>query len=322
MPMVPQCDSVNREFSTSRMVIHLGIGRHDFGMVGELFTIIVPVFACACIGYIWARREKPYDTDLVTTLITTIGAPCLILSTLTEADIEVGAFGAMAAAAVVSFLITAGIAIFVLKMAGLSVRAFMPPLIFPNCGNMGLPLCLFAYGEQGLALGIVIFAVSAVSMFTIGSAVASGSISLNKLARIPVLYAVAAALIFMVGDIQPPEWFANTTRILGGMTVPMMLITLGVSLARLRISSFWRSLALSLFRLAMGFAVGVALAEVFGFEGPARGVLILQTSMPVAVFTFLFAQRYKREPEEVAGMVMLSTAASFLTLPALLWYVL
>jgi predicted permease len=101
-----------------------------------------------------------------------------------------------------------------------------------------------------------------------------------------------------------------------------MLITLGISLARLKVASVPRSLALSALRLVMGFAIGLALAAALGLDGATRGVLIVQLSMPVAVFNYLFAQRYKTAPEEVAGMVVMSTALSFASLPLLLWFVL
>jgi predicted permease len=139
---------------------------------------------------------------------------------------------------------------------------------------------------------------------------------------VPLLYALAAALVFMVTETTPPDWVNATTDLLGDITIPLMLITLGISLARLKVASVARSLVLSLLRLVMGFAVGVALAAALGLEGAARGVLIIQLSMPVAVFNYLFAQRYQTAPEEVAGMVILSTGLSFATLPLLLWYAL
>ena len=118
-----------------------------------------------------------------------------------------------------------------------------------------------------------------------------------------------------------PDFIVNTTRILGGLTVPLMLITLGVSLAGLGVSSLPRAVLLSVMRIGVGFLVGWGTAEVFGFEGAARGVLILQCAMPVAVFNFLFAERYNNQPEEVAGLVVISTIMSFATLPFLLAFV-
>jgi hypothetical protein len=187
---------------------------------------------------------------------------------------------------------------------------------------MGLPLCLLAFGEQGLALAISYFAINVVLMFSFGVAVAAGAASWRKLTRLPVIYAVAAALAFLYTGTTPPEWVSSTTRILGGLTIPLMLITLGVSLAGLGIQSLPRSFALSVLRLVSGFAIGWVTAEIFGMEGAARGVLILQCAMPVAVFNYLFALQYNNQPEEVAGTVVLSTALSFLSLPVLLWYIL
>ncbi len=291
-------------------------------MLGDLFAIIAPVFICAGIGFIWARQKRPYDTDLVTALMTNIGGPCLVFYTLTDADIDPNAFISMALIAIVAMACFALISGIIVKLVGADLRAYLPSLMFANTGNMGLPLCLLTFGEEGLAIAIIIFTVSAVAQFTVGMTISSGTLSIKGLVRIPILYAVAAAVFFMGMDLPPPAIIVNTTRILGGMTIPMMLITLGVSLAELRVAALPRSTLYSLLRLVMGFGVGVGLSEIFGLEGVQQGVLILQSTMPVAVFNYLFAQRYKRAPEEVAGMVVISTAISFATLPLLLWYVL
>lgn len=291
-------------------------------MFADLFSVIAPVMICAGIGFLWARLGKPFDTVLVSSLMTNIGAPCLVFSSLLRITVEPADLGLMAGLALAVLAVTSLIGGGVLKAAGLSGRAFLPPLIFANTGNMGLPLCLLAFGETGLALAITYFTTVVVIHFTIGVGYVSGAASLSSLLRIPVLYAVAAALAFMVTGTQAPSWLINTTGLLGDMTIPLMLITLGVSLSLLRVSGMGRSIGLSALRLAMGFSVGVGLAWAFDLEGAARGVLILQSSMPVAVFNYLFAQRYDRSPEEVAGVVVVSTALSFLTLPFLLWFVL
>lgn len=291
-------------------------------MVAELFSLIAPVFICAGIGFLWTRLGKPYDTAMVGSLMTNIGAPCLVFSSLLRITVEPAALGLMAGMALAALGVSAVIGVGALKAAGLSRRAFLPPLIFANTGNMGLPLALLAFGETGLALAIVYFTTVVLVHFTIGVGYLSGAVSPTALLRIPVLYAVAAALAFMVTGTQAPSWVTNTTRLLGDMTIPLMLITLGVSLSQLRVSGIGRALSLSTLRLVMGFAIGVGLAWAFDLEGAARGVVILQSSMPVAVFNYLFAQRYDRSPEEVAGMVVVSTALSFLTLPFLLWFVL
>jgi len=291
-------------------------------MFSELFAVIAPVFISAGVGFIWAKQKRPYDVDLVTALMTNIGTPCLVFYSLVDAKLDPNAFASMAMLAIMAIAAMAVIAALILKIIGYDYRVFLPSMMFTNCGNMGLPLCLLAFGEKGLAIAIVFFTVSVVAQFTIGMMIAAGSMSFSELVRIPIIYAVLAAVVLLLLDIELPAFIANTTHILGGMTIPMMLITLGVSLARLQVSALPRSTMMSLLRLVLGFGVGAGLAQLMGLEGLERGVLIVESAMPVAVFNYLFAQRYSRAPEEVAGMVVISTAISFATLPALMWYVL
>ncbi len=291
-------------------------------MPGDLLSIIAPVFISAGIGFIWQKTGQPYDTGLITSLVTNIGAPCLVFFSLYDADLKIGDFGVMAVAAALAIAAAGLVGGLVLRVWGLSFRTYLPSLMFANSGNMGLPLSLLAFGKAGLAVAVVYFTMAAVLQLTLGVAIASGSMSPGKLVRIPIIYAVLLALLVMGLGLNPPETVINTTRILGGMTIPMMLITLGFSLAKLKIGSLRRSIGLSALRLAVGFAAGWLIAEALGFSGLERGVLILQSAMPVAVFNYLFAQRYGNHPEEIAGMVVLSTAMSFATLPVLLWLVL
>ena len=291
-------------------------------MLTELINVIAPVFVCAAIGFIWKRQGRPFDIDLISTIAVYIGTPCLAFYTLTSANLDPDSFNIMALAAVVTMVAFVGLYVPILKIAGLSQRAFLPALTFANVGKMGWPLCLLAFGEQGLALAVTYYAVNVVIMFSFGIAVAAGAANWRALLRIPVIYAIAAAVAFLYTGTQPPVWISITTRILGELTIPLMLILLGVSLAGLGVQSLSRSAILSILRLVSGFAVGWATAEIFGMEGAARGVLILQCTMPVAVFNYLFALEYNNQPEEVAGTVVLSTALSFLSLPVLLWYIL
>ncbi|TVR83595.1 MAG: AEC family transporter [Rhodospirillales bacterium] len=291
-------------------------------MAAALFTVMAPVLICVAIGVAWDRAGKGFDVDLVTVLITNVGAPCLVFHTLANLTVSAEAFATMVAAALLVLAVNAPLAAGVLRLARLPQRTFLPALVFANTGNVGLPLSFLAFGEAGLGLAIGVFAVHSVAMFIFGPALAAGTISWRGLLRVPVLYALPPALAFMIIDLPPPGWINATTKLLGDITIPMMLIALGVSLGRLKVASAGRSLALSLLRLGIGFGVGVSVAWLFGLEGVARGVLILQSTMPAAVFTYLFAQRYGRAPQDVAGVVVISTVIAFATMPLLLLYVL
>lgn len=290
-------------------------------MFYQLFSVIAPVFVCAVIGYIWRKQGRAYDTAFVTTLVTNVGTPCLVFSTLIDTNMQADAFLKMGAATFVTMIAFYAIYYLFLKVTKLSMKAFLSALVYGNTGNMGLPLCLLAFGDHGLALAIAYFTVNVLFLFTIGVAVPAGATSPGALLRLPILYATLAALAFMFTGWHVPDFVTNTARILGGLTVPLMLITLGVSLAGLGVKRLPRAAVLSVMRVGVGFLVGWATAEAFGFEGAARGVLILECAMPVAVFNFLFAERYNNQPEEVAGMVVISTLLSFASLPFLLAFV-
>jgi predicted permease len=239
-----------------------------------------------------------------------------------QADIEAGRLGEIAAATVVVMLIMLAAGSVLIRLLQLRATTFLPSLLFPNIGNMGLPLCLFAFGETGLALGLTVFLVLFSLHMSLGLMIVAGRGNAVKLLKQPVLWATVAALSLLLGDWALPAWLANTTRLLGDITIPLMLITLGVSLADLKVTEWKHSLLFSVIRVAGGFSLGLLVAAWFGLEGVERGVLILQSSMPVAVFNYLLALRYQREPGEVAGMVVLSTMLAFVSLPFIVAYVL
>lgn len=291
-------------------------------MFEQLFSIIAPVLIAAAIGYAWARFDRPFDAEMVSHLVTTVGVPCLVFSILVKVEVDFEALGRMAGAAMAVLVITTVLGLVFLKVWGQSIRAFLPSVVMANTGNMGLPLSFLAFGSEGMALSVAYFTVSAVIGFSAAMMVASGGTSLSAFLRIPPLYATLIALVFMYTGWQVPAWAGNTVDMLADFAIPLMLITLGVSLANLKVQSLKRSTVVATFRMLVGFAIGWGLAEVLGFEGAMRGVLILQSAMPVAVFNYLFAMRYETEPEAVAGSVVISTVASFITLPALLWFIL
>jgi predicted permease len=291
-------------------------------MLTEILSIIAPVFICAAVGFGWVRSGHAFETAFVSKMVINVGAPCLIFSTFLNIQISQEAFTTMMVATLAAMVVFGITGYLVLKACGLSQQAFLPSQIFPNVGNMGLPLCLLAFGDEGLALGLTYFMVNSLFGFTFGLAISSGKMSFGELLRNPIFYAVAITLSVFFTGFRPPLWIQNTTQLLGGLTIPLMLIALGVSLGSVNISGLKRSFGLSALRLGLGFGTGVGLSAILGMEGTAKGILILQSTMPVAVFSYLFAVRYNRQPADVAGTVVISTEMSFLTLPLLLWFVL
>lgn len=287
-------------------------------LVAELASIVAPVFICAAIGFLWAKRGLPFDNAVITSLVYNVGGPCLILATFAKVELSAAALAEIAAASLAAYLGFAAVGFAVLRAARLRLASYLPAVIFPLTGSMGLPVCLFALGNEGLAFALVFFAFGAIGTFTIGATIAAGSVSFGRIARSPVFYAVVLAVGLEIARIDLPRWAFNTADLLGGIVIPAQLVALGLALSRLRVTSLGRSVALAMLRLATGAAVGWAVAEAFSLGPVASAVVILQSAMPVAVSSYLFAQMYNREPEEVAGMVLVSTILSFATLPLLL----
>ncbi len=291
-------------------------------MLEQLLAIIAPILICAGLGYAWARKGIDYPVEFVTRAVMNIGAPCLILASFNQSEIDVGLLGEITAATLSMMLLMLLASGAMIRLLRLKTSTFLPSLLFPNVGNMGLPLCLFAFGETGLALGLAVFLVVFTLQMSFGILLVAGRGKFRELLKQPVLWATAIAVAMVLGDWSLPEWLANTAGLLGDITIPLMLMTLGVSLADLKVGNWRHSLWFSVARVLGGFGIAVLVAKLFGLEGVERGVLILQASMPVAVFNYLLAVRYGREPGEVAGMVVMSTLLSFLLLPLIVAYVL
>lgn len=291
-------------------------------MLAQLLSIVAPVYICAALGYAWVRFKKRFDIEMVTDLVALVGAPCLIFSALSGIEMERAALARMALA---SCLVTGAffaLAWILLRLTNLPRTTFMAPMVFGNTGNLGLPLCLFAFGEEGLALGVCFFATTILINFTVGQWFWTGRASFRQLATTPLAYATVLAAVVVLTETEVPLWIENSTSLLGQMTIPLMAFTLGVTLGKLKLGLIWRSCWLSVSRLLLVIAAGLAVAEALGLTGVERAVFLLQCSMPPAVFNYLLAQKFNRDPVEVAGLIVVSTLLAFLVLPGILVYLL
>lgn len=291
-------------------------------MLAALFSILGPVVAVAAIGFFWSKLGKPFDTEFVSTLNFNVTTPFLVFSSLTKLRLDPVAVGEVALAAVAATALIAAVGLILLPLLRIPLRPYLVPIISPNTGNTGLPVCYLAFGDAGLALAVVVHGITALVQFTVGVAITAGRITLRDAVQVPLLYALIAGLMVSVLDVPVPAWIANTAALIGQLAIPLMLIALGASLTKLRVGQVGRSSAIAVIRLVIGLAAGIAVAALFSLDDAQAGVLILQISMPAAVFSYLLAARYGAEPEGMAGAVFVSTLLGFAALPFVLLYVL
>ncbi len=292
-------------------------------MLFELWNVIAPVLVCTAIGVFWGRSSTPYAAEFVSRAVMNIGAPCLVISAISGVDISGHEFAQVAVAALFIFIGTALLGVFAIRRVGGDIRSLLATVVFPNNGNMGLPLCLFAFGEQGLALGLAFFLVQMTALMTAGVALMSradtGFLAMLKdLAKQPLIHSIVIALWLLGSGSTLPTWVDTTVELLAGFTIPLMLITLGVSLSNLTTTGWWRSIGFSLLRIGGGLLFAWAAVSFIGMTGTAKHVVLLQSIMPAAVFNYLLALKFDRDPNVVAGVVVASTVMSLLSVPLLL----
>lgn len=292
-----------------------------FSIVTPLLPVILPVMLCAGLGIVWARTNQPFDQEFVRRLVMWVGAPALIVGTFATVDVSLEQLRISAQATLLLLFLSLLIAAVICLVFRFPARDFLVPLVFGNYGNMGLPLCLFAFGEPGLAIGLGIFVVTTLAHFSIGVAILNGPGAIGAVTRSPIVYAGVFAGLMVICAWQLPKAVINTLDILGGVTVPLMLITLGVSLSSLRPGGVAKALLLACLRLAVGLGAGLLTVHLLDLQGLMRKVILLQSATPAAVFNYLLALQYRRQPDAVAGMVLWSTLLSFFTIPLLLYFI-
>lgn len=286
-----------------------------------VLNITAPVFLLAAVGFVWVKLGFEYRVQFVTRMAMTLAVPCLIFVALMNIEVEPAALAALSLASFVAYgLVMVGCFI-VVKVAKLDVQTYLAPLIFGNTGNLGLPLALFAFGEIGLGYAVVVFAIMAILSFTIGIWMVAGAGSFKRVIQEPLVGATLLGALFLWQGWETPEFLTNAIELIGQMAIPMMLITLGVAVARLETKAMTQAVILSVVKVIICAAAGWAAATWFGLDPIAAGVLIVQVATPVAVTSYLLAEKYGADAQPVAGLVVASTLLSVLVLPLILAFV-
>ena len=283
-----------------------------------ILAAVVPVMLMSLLGFVLARLGRPVQSDILHFLVVHIGSPALIFTALQKNDLTGTVLLDYVAASIAALALCGLLGWGLLRLNALSVRAFLPSLMFGNTGNLGLPLALYACGPVGLGYAAVVHTVSAVGNFTLGQSIAAGRTDWKAVVSSPALLAAVLGLAVGQLHVKLPLWLTNTLELPASITIPLMLLMLGTSLATIEVRSLGRTLALSALRIGLGVGVAYVVALAFGMTGVLRAMFILQFSMPVAVYNYLFALVSRTDPEGVASVVVVSTLLSVLTIPLLL----
>ena len=292
-------------------------------LYSKIFEVLFPVFFVIGIGYYLGKKNPKIDTNFITDFAGNIGTPAMIFYTVTTTGISLSIFTNYFVYALImigGFAVIGLIFLFLMKK-DLSME--LPPLILPNTGNMGIPICLFAYGTQGLGVASAIASVIILFHFTLGIFLAKKKFSLDIVIKSPPVYAIIIPVIFLYFQIEPPLFLENTTFLLTYATIFLVLMSLGIALTRFKFS-LRNSILLSLCRVILGPLIAFIIIYNFDLSGFAAGVLLIQSAMPSAILNYLVGSMYspKKVVDSIASTIVVSTVMSFATIPVVVFFAL
>ena len=288
----------------------------------KLIDVLFPVFFVIGIGYYLGKKNPNINTDFITTFAGNVGTPAMIFYTITTTGVTLSVFTEYFIYALViigGFSLAGILFLLLLKKDFISE---LPPLILPNTGNMGIPICLFAYGTAGLGVASAIASVVILLHFTLGVLLAKKSFSLEILIKNMPIYGIIVSVIFLYFEWDVPGYLENTTFLLTYATIFFVLMSLGIALSRLKVVSWTHASILGAVRVIIGPIIGFGLIKFLNLNGFAAGVLLIQSCMPSAVLTYLVGSMYsdKKVVDSVASVIVTSTIMSFITIPIVVYY--
>jgi malate permease and related proteins len=299
-------------------------------MLASLLSIfantILPIFVVAAVGF-WLARSMKVDVRAVSRITFNVLSPCLVFNSLVTAQVSAAEFGRMAFFAA-CVMLTAGalawLASAVLRLDRPTTSAFITLAMFANAGNYGLPLVLFAFGQEAMTRATIYFVIHLILLYSLGIVVVSSSRSgpreaLLSMLRVPHLYAILVALAFMLLKVPVPTLVLRPVALLSNAALPMMILLLGMQLERAAMPERPKLVGLATaLRLVVLPALALGLAAVMGLTGIDRQAAVIEASMPAAVMITVLAVEYQAAPAFVNAVVFVSTLLSPLTLTFLI----
>ena len=283
-------------------------------MLPRLAGIILPVFSIIALGWLYAWRVKP-DMAAVNRISMNVLAPALVFSALASKDFDVAANKLLIIGSVGVVLGSGLLAWPFARLMHSSVRTFVPPMMFNNCGNMGLPLAALAYGTAGFSPMVALFTISNLLQFTLGMWILDHQARFRTLLRNPMVIATIVGFAFALAHPPLPEWLSVAIKLVGDALIPMMLLSLG---ARLYEASFadWRiGIVGGVVCPLTGIAVALLLTSALDLDSTQQGLLILFGSLPPAVLNFMVAEQFRQEPGKVASIVLIGNLLAIVFVP-------
>lgn len=285
----------------------------------KIIEILFPVFTLVLAGFVYGRVYQP-GLRGVNQMILFVFVPALVFDVMSRKDFQVFEYQWLAFGGLAVVLGSGLIAWPVAKLMHYRIRAFLPPMMFNNCGNLGLPLALLAFGDAGLEAMVVLFLISNVLHFTLGRWIFGGIVSWKGFLINPVNIAIFAGLVVNFARIEIPGFMLLPISMLGQIVIPFMLFSLGVRMVNVEGSHLRSGIVGALICPLSGIIPAILISSLIPLTDFQFGMLILFASLPPAVLNYLFAEQYDQDPELVASLVLVGNATAILVITLVLWW--
>ena len=282
---------------------------------------VIPVFLLIAAGFVFAHWKK-ISLAAVTEIVVYLGTPSLVFSSLASKPLFAGDIIELSAGILLIFIAVGLLIRLYFLLCSFSSRGFILPTLFMNAGNMGIPLALFAFGQDGIQRATLMFVIITFLQYSLGIYILNGRGNWTEIFRLPLIYAAIAGLFVNLAQIQIPELLLQPVLMLGQATIPIMLISLGYRLHEVESLQLGHALGGALLRIFGGFAAANIAVHLIGAEGVNRQVLLLYGALPAAVVNFILTEKYRQDPGLAASIVVLSTFISVFTIPLVFWTIL
>ena len=287
----------------------------------RIVEIIFPIFSIVGLGLLVGWRFK-FDMSVANTLNIDIFAPALMFSVIVGHSFELGDYTMLVLAAAGIVIFSGVISYPVCKIVNIHPKTLLPPIMFTNSGNMGLPLFALAFGESALPAAALLFMVETGIHFVLGTYLLNRQAKIRSVFITPLMLCTLAALAANLIDWSPPKPVLLPIEMLGQICIPLMLFSLGVRLADADLSEWRIGLIAAVLTPLSGLLLAFLSIAVFDLNPQQEAMLILFGALPPAVLNFIFAERYKQEPTKVAAIVIIGNALTIISIPLALAYVL
>lgn len=298
----------------------------------EFISVLFPVFAIFGIGYI-GEKKVGFDTKPLSAMALYLLSPILVFRTFSQSHFDKTYLYMVLYTFLLCFiLIIAVYAVgYIMGYSQKEICGLILASAFMNNGNYGTPLVLFVFGAIGLHYAVVLMVIQQLVMCTVGVYYAAkggtGSqgvkAAIRAVRNMPIIYGAIAGGLFQLLEVPIPKPWSQAIDLLADATVPIIMIILGMQLAKISIKT------LALDKLVFSLGIKMVLSPIVAYviilflpvESMLKQIMILMAAMPTAANTTMYALQYNTEPHFVTSATFISTGVSLVTLPIVLFLI-